>query len=47
MHRPLSMILKVIYVNCSRKRQRARADVRVTIEETLDQGLPGCYTPDL
>ena len=30
-----------------RKRQQARADVRVTIEKTLDQGLPRAYTPEL
>ncbi len=30
-----------------RKRRQARAEVRVTIEEHLDAGLPGSYTPDL
>ena len=30
-----------------RKRQQARADVRVTIEKVLDEGLPEAYTPDL
>lgn len=30
-----------------RKRQQARADVRVTIETVLDQGLPRAYTPEL
>jgi len=30
-----------------RKRQQARAEVRVTIEKTLDQGLPRVYTPEL
>ncbi len=30
-----------------RKRQQARAEVRVTIEKLLDQGLPGVYTPEL
>jgi type I restriction enzyme R subunit len=30
-----------------RKRQQARADVRVTIEKLLDQGLPRVYTPEL
>jgi type I restriction enzyme R subunit len=30
-----------------RKRQQARADVRVTIEKMLDQGLPRVYTPEL
>ncbi len=30
-----------------RKRQQARAEVRVTIEKLLDQGLPGAYTPEL
>ena len=30
-----------------RKRQQARAEVRVTIEEVLDQGLPEVYTPEL
>jgi len=30
-----------------RKRQQARADVRVTIEKLLDQGLPRAYTPEL
>ena len=30
-----------------RKRQQARADVRVTIEKLLDQGLPRVYTPQL
>ena len=30
-----------------RKRQQARADVRVTIEELLDRGLPRAYTPEL
>jgi len=30
-----------------RKRQQARAEVRVTIEKLLDQGLPRAYTPDL
>jgi type I restriction enzyme, R subunit len=30
-----------------RKRQQARAEVRVTIEKLLDQGLPRTYTPDL
>jgi len=30
-----------------RKRQQARADVRVTIEKVLDQGLPRAYTLEL
>jgi type I restriction enzyme R subunit len=30
-----------------RKRQQARAEVRVTIEKLLDQGLPKPYTPEL
>jgi type I restriction enzyme R subunit len=30
-----------------RKRQQARAEVRVTIEKLLDQGLPRAYTPEL
>ncbi len=30
-----------------RKRQQARAEVRVTIEKVLDDGLPGAYTPDV
>jgi type I restriction enzyme R subunit len=30
-----------------RKRQQARADVRVTIEKLLDEGLPKVYTPEL
>jgi type I restriction enzyme R subunit len=30
-----------------RKRQQTRADVRVTIEKLLDQGLPRVYTPEL
>lgn len=30
-----------------RKRQQARAEVRVTIEKMLDEGLPKAYTPDL
>jgi type I restriction enzyme R subunit len=30
-----------------RKRQQARADVRVTIEKVLDLGLPRAYTPEL
>jgi type I restriction enzyme R subunit len=30
-----------------RKRQQARAEVRVTIEKLLDQGLPRAYTPKL
>ncbi|MDQ7825676.1 MAG: type I restriction endonuclease subunit R [Candidatus Eremiobacteraeota bacterium] len=30
-----------------RKRQQARAEVRVTIEKVLDQGLPRAYTPEL
>ncbi|MBE3038267.1 MAG: type I restriction endonuclease subunit R [Chloroflexi bacterium] len=30
-----------------RKRQQARAEVRVTIEKLLDQGLPKVYTPEL
>lgn len=30
-----------------RKRQQARAEVRVTIEKLLDQGLPRIYTPEL
>jgi type I restriction enzyme R subunit len=30
-----------------RKRQQARAEVRVTIEKILDQGLPRVYTPEL
>jgi type I restriction enzyme R subunit len=30
-----------------RKRQQARAEVRVTIEKMLDQGLPKAYTPEL
>ena len=30
-----------------RKKQQARADVRVTIEKHLDAGLPRAYTPDL
>ena len=30
-----------------RKRQQARAEVRVTIEKLLDRGLPRAYTPEL
>jgi type I restriction enzyme R subunit len=30
-----------------RKRQQSRAEVRVTIEKLLDQGLPRAYTPEL
>jgi len=30
-----------------RKRQQARAEVRVTIEKMLDMGLPRAYTPEL
>ncbi len=30
-----------------RKRQQTRAEVRVTIEKVLDQGLPRAYTPEL
>jgi len=30
-----------------RKRQQARAEVRVTIEKVLDHGLPKAYTPEL
>ena len=30
-----------------RKRQQARAEVRVTIEKMLDEGLPTTYTPEL
>ena len=30
-----------------RKRQQTRAEVRVTIEKILDQGLPKAYTPEL
>ncbi len=30
-----------------RKRQQARAEVRVTIEKLLDDGLPRAYTPEL
>lgn len=30
-----------------RKRQQVRAEVRVTIEKLLDQGLPRTYTPEL
>lgn len=30
-----------------RKRQQARAEVRVTIEKLLDKGLPRAYTPKL
>lgn len=30
-----------------RKRQQARAAVRVTIEKTLDERLPAAYTPQL
>jgi len=30
-----------------RKRQQARAEVRVTIEKLLDQGLPRAYTPEI
>ena len=30
-----------------RKRQQARAEVRVTIETLLDEGLPRAYTPEL
>ena len=30
-----------------RKRQQARAEVRVTIEKLLDKGLPKVYTPEL
>lgn len=30
-----------------RKRQQARAEVRVTIEKVLDHGLPRAYTPEL
>ncbi len=29
-----------------RKRQQARAEVRVTIEKVLDEGLPRAYTPE-
>ncbi|MEW5736353.1 MAG: type I restriction endonuclease subunit R [Thermodesulfobacteriota bacterium] len=30
-----------------RKRQQARAEVKVTIEKVLDEGLPRAYTPEL
>lgn len=30
-----------------RKRTQSRAEVRYTIEKTLDEGLPGCYTDEL
>jgi type I restriction enzyme, R subunit len=30
-----------------RKRQQARAEVRLTIEKLLDEGLPRVYTPEL
>jgi type I restriction enzyme, R subunit len=30
-----------------RKRQQARAEVQVSIEKLLDQGLPRAYTPEL
>ncbi|NLZ27611.1 MAG: type I restriction endonuclease subunit R [Firmicutes bacterium] len=30
-----------------RKRQQARAQVRVTIEQVLDEGLPEAYTPEI
>ena len=30
-----------------RKRQQARAQVRVTIETLLDQGLPEAYSPEI
>lgn len=30
-----------------RKRQQARAQVRVTIEEVLDKGLPSAFSADL
>lgn len=30
-----------------RKRQQARAEVRVTIEKILDEGLPRAYTPEI
>jgi type I restriction enzyme R subunit len=30
-----------------RKRQQARAEVRITIEKLLDKGLPRAYTPEL
>jgi len=30
-----------------RKKQQSRAEVRVTIEKVLDQGLPKTYTPQL
>jgi len=30
-----------------RKRQQSRAEVRVSIEKVLDQGLPRAYTPEL
>jgi len=30
-----------------RRRQQARAEVRVTIEKLLDKGLPKVYTPEL
>lgn len=30
-----------------RKRQQSRAQVKVTIEEALDRGLPTAYTPDI
>jgi type I restriction enzyme R subunit len=30
-----------------RKRQQSRAEVRLTIEDTLDNGLPQIFTPEL
>ncbi len=30
-----------------RKRQQSRAQVRLTIEDVLDKGLPGIYIPEL
>lgn len=30
-----------------RQKQQARAQVKIAIEDTLDEGLPRAYTPDL
>ena len=43
----LQKVTKEKFVLDWRKRQQSRAQVRVTIEEVLDKGLPEKFPPDL
>ena len=46
-HELLETLKKEKLVLDWRKRQQARAEVRVTIEKILDKGLPNIFTPEL